>query len=279
MHQEQVLARALTDESAHVERDTFRVAVDDGFHLDELGVHVVRAGLRHCRQRIGSQPRPRRDTHVAAIGLAAQIFSPRIIDDVDLGRRVERVHACLAISAQHNWAYVAGPRAVVPDHIEHALNQLLAGEVDVDAVDLGRVEQPLHVFVGSENGWAAGQFVAANAFEDRRAVMDDVRHHMNGGVVPVDELAIVPDLLGLLNRHAHSLKVAALLNNYIRGMQGIGRVGEGRIRPSRRPGAPGGGGTALTWECSRSKHNYDLDVMFLQEHILYNNVRTTNYVH
>jgi hypothetical protein len=32
-----------------------------------------------------------------------------------------------------------------------------------------------------------------------------VRHHMNGRVVPVDELAIVPDLVGLLNCHANSL--------------------------------------------------------------------------
>src|SRR5579864_1096401 len=278
MHQKQILARALADEAANIERDAFRVAVDDGFHLDELGVHVVRAGLRHGRQRIGRQSRPRRDTYVAAIGLAAQIFSPRIIDDVDLGRRVERVHACLAISAQHNWAHVAGPRAIVADDVEHPLDQLLAGEVDVDSVDLGGVEQPLHVFVGSENGWAAGQFIAANAFEDRRAVMDDVRHYMNGRIVPVDELPVVPDLLGLLNRHAHSLKVAALLNNYIRGMQGIGRVGRDAFVPSRRPGASrrrrNGSGLGMLPQ----EHNYDLDVMFLQEHILYNNVRTTNYV-
>jgi hypothetical protein len=32
-----------------------------------------------------------------------------------------------------------------------------------------------------------------------------VRHHVDGRVVPVDELAVVPDLVGLLNRHADSL--------------------------------------------------------------------------
>src|SRR5208282_1315493 len=48
------------------------------------------------------------------------------------------------------------------------------------------------------------QRVAANAFKNRRAVMHDVRHHVERGVVPGDELAVVPDFVGLLNRHADS---------------------------------------------------------------------------
>src|ERR1700687_5514845 len=97
LHQEQVLTRALADEAADVERDAFHVAVDDGFHLYELRVHVVGPGLGHGGQRVGRQPRPRRDAHVAAFALPAQILSPRIIDDVNLGGRVERVHAGLTI--------------------------------------------------------------------------------------------------------------------------------------------------------------------------------------
>jgi hypothetical protein len=53
----------------------------------------------------------------------------------------------------------------------------------------------------------AGQFVAADAFKDRRPVVDNVRHHMNGRVVPVHQLAVVLDLLGLLDCHANSLEV------------------------------------------------------------------------
>ena len=84
------------------------------------------------------------------------------------------------------------------------LHEFVAGERDVHAVDLGGVDQPLHVFVGAENRRAAGQFVAADAFKDRRAVVHDVRHHVDGRVVPIDELAVVPDFVGLLNRHAIS---------------------------------------------------------------------------
>jgi hypothetical protein len=32
-----------------------------------------------------------------------------------------------------------------------------------------------------------------------------VRHHVDVGVVPVDELAVVPDLVSLLDCHADSL--------------------------------------------------------------------------
>src|ERR1700722_8781557 len=205
MHQEEVLARSLTDKTARVERDAFHVAVDDRFHLDELRVRVIGTGLGHGGQRVGSKPRPRRDTHVAAFHLAAQILPPRIVDDVDLGRRVERIHAGLAVSPQHDRADIARPRAIVRDGVDHALDQLLAGVVHVDAVDLGGVEQPLHVLVGAENRRPGRQFVTADAFEDRRAVMHDMRHHVDGCVVPVNQLAIVPDLFGLLNRHANSL--------------------------------------------------------------------------
>src|ERR1041385_5098687 len=38
----------------------------------------------------------------------------------------------------------------------------------------------------------------------RRTVVDDVRHNVEGRVVPVDELAIVPDLCGLLDCHSDS---------------------------------------------------------------------------
>ena len=40
-YHENILSRAFADVSVSIERDAFDVAVDDGFHLDELRVHVV----------------------------------------------------------------------------------------------------------------------------------------------------------------------------------------------------------------------------------------------
>ncbi len=44
-----------------------------------------------------------------------------------------------------------------------------------------------------------GGLVAANALEDAGAVVEAVRADMDGRVVPVDELAVQPDLLGGLH--------------------------------------------------------------------------------
>src|ERR1043165_8497034 len=62
-------------------------------------------------------------------------------------------------------------------------------------VNLRRVEEALHVLAQAEDGGAAPRLVAAYALEDRRAVVQDVRHHVHARVVPIDELALVPDLM------------------------------------------------------------------------------------
>src|ERR1700722_41111 len=216
MHDKDVLAGAFADKSVHVERNAFDVAVDDGFHFDELRVHVVSASFGHRRKRVRGQPRPGRDAYVAALGFAAQIFSPRIINDVNLGGRIEGVDAGFSVAAQHDGPNVAGPHAVVADSFEHSLDDFIRGERYVNAVNLGGIDKALHVFAGAEDCRAGGQLVATNAFEDRRAVVNDVRHHVDGRVVPIDELAVMPNLVGLLDCHADSFKYWPLLRHYSR---------------------------------------------------------------
>src|SRR5208282_3062202 len=83
---EQILARAFADVAVHIERDAFGVAVDDGFHLDELRVHVVGARLGHGGQSVGRDARPGRNTNIHAFaGIRPQILPPRKICDIDLG--------------------------------------------------------------------------------------------------------------------------------------------------------------------------------------------------
>src|ERR1700675_4924416 len=90
--------------------------------------------------------------------------------------------------------------------LDHGAHDLVAGKGNVDAVNAGGVDEALHVFGGAENRGAGGQCIATNAFKHRRAVMHNVRHHVEGSVVPGDELAIVPDFVRLLNGHADSLR-------------------------------------------------------------------------
>ena len=155
-----------------------------------------------------------------------QIFSPGIIADVNLGGRVERVHSGFAVAAQHNGTDVAGPHAVVLDQVGHAGDQLFDGEVHVNAINLGRIQQPLHVFFGAKDGGAAGQGVATDALEHGRAVVNHVRHHVNLGAVPGNEFAVMPDFLGLLNRHEYSY---ATTKNYNRATAGRSPYGTAAI--------------------------------------------------
>src|SRR5205085_3455907 len=76
VHEEDVLTRPFRDVAAVVQGDAFGVAVRDGLHLDELRVHVVRAGLRHRGHRVRRQTVPRRDAHVNALldGLVAEVL-------------------------------------------------------------------------------------------------------------------------------------------------------------------------------------------------------------
>ena len=70
------------------------------------------------------------------------------------------------------------------------------------AVDLGGVEQALHVLLQAEDAGAVGLGVTADAFEDRRAVVNDVGHDVDLGFVPGNEVAVVPDVVGGLKGHA-----------------------------------------------------------------------------
>jgi hypothetical protein len=63
------------------------------------------------------------------------------------------------------------------------------------------VNEALHVFAKAKNGGTLPGFIAADAFEYGGAVAHDVGEHVKGGVVPIDPLSVVPDLIGLLDWH------------------------------------------------------------------------------
>ena len=50
------------------------------------------------------------------------------------------------------------------------------------------------------------RLVAANALEHTRSIVDDMAHHVDGGVLPVHELAVAPDLRGSSRRSGRSLE-------------------------------------------------------------------------
>src|SRR5581483_3142827 len=204
---EHILARTFADVSIHVERNAFDVAIDNGFHLDQLRVHVIGARFCHCRQSVRCEAGPGRNANVhALLGVAAKVFAPGIVANVHLGWRVEGIDAGLAVAAKNNGTDVARPHGIVLYDVKHAADDVFATEVDINAVNLGGVQQTLNMFTGAEDGGSGRQSVTADALEHGGAVVHHMGHDVELRVIPGDELAVVPDFFCLLNRHWRSLQ-------------------------------------------------------------------------
>ena len=79
--------------------------------------------------------------------------------------------------------------------------ELLKREGQLHAVDLGRVEHALHVLGKPEDGRALRLAVAADALKHAGAVVNDVAHDVEGGLLPGNQVAVVPDFCGRLDGH------------------------------------------------------------------------------
>ena len=66
----------------------------------------------------------------------------------------------------------------------------------VEVVELGRLLEPLEVLAVAEDRRAALGLIAADALEDAGAVVQAVAEDVHLGVLPGDELAVLPDQLG-----------------------------------------------------------------------------------
>ena len=66
-------------------------------------------------------------------------------------------------------------------------------------VELGRLGEPVEVVGVAEDRRAALGLVAADALEDAGSVVQAVAEHVDLGLLPGDELAVVPNQLGLLH--------------------------------------------------------------------------------
>ena len=140
--EEEVFAGALGEVAVDVERDALGVAVDLGFHADELRVHVVGAGLGERGHGVGGEAVPAGDADVGAF-VAGDVFAPGEVGDVDLDGALERVDAHLAVAAEGDGADVAGRDAVGFDDVDDGGGELVGGVGQGHAVDLGGVDEAL----------------------------------------------------------------------------------------------------------------------------------------
>src|SRR5262249_15843125 len=96
---------------------------------------------------------------------------------------------------------VAGIQFVVANKLAGDVREVVDRMREIHAIDFRGVDETLHVFAEAENGRSLLGFIAADTFENSRAVADNGGKDGNLGIVPVDEFSVVPDFLCLLNRH------------------------------------------------------------------------------
>ena len=83
-------------------------------------------------------------------------------------------------------------------------DEIVNGVRDIHQKDLCRPLHPLEVIAQTEHGGALGCLVTTNALEDAGAVMKGMGEDVDGCVLPIDKLAVHPDLVDRLYPHPPS---------------------------------------------------------------------------
>ena len=133
--------------------------------------------------------------------------------------RYRDVHGCFdrvethdAIAAERYWADVAGGQVVRADRVLHGLDHLVDRVPEVHEQHLRRALEALHMVGEPEDGRAVGGLVAPDALENAGTVVECVGEYVDLSLVPVDQLAVHPDLVDCRQRchsapllHSHGL--------------------------------------------------------------------------
>jgi len=137
----------------------------------------------------------RRGLYADAFGQAffAQIRAPGPGGNCHMNRVAARGHAHLLGTDPDQRAQVAGFQLVRAHDFLLCFDHGLHVERDLHLEDLGRVVQPLRVFLQPEDRRAIDGVVSADTLEHCHAVMQAVREHVQSGIAPVDQLAVFPD--------------------------------------------------------------------------------------
>ena len=151
--------------------------------------HVRRYALPG--RNLGADPRAER--------LLAEVRAPRPRHQHGLDRIAARLHPELAEAVERDRADVALPKVAGAEQVVRRRPQLVDRVRQLHVDQPGRVVQALHVVGQPEDRGPLRRVVAADPLEHAGAVVQTVGTYVDASVVPVDELAVHPDLLGRLH--------------------------------------------------------------------------------
>ena len=203
-HGEDVLAGALGDQAVRGEHDRLVVAGLQRLDLGERAVDVVADGLRGRRHRVVVVAGPRRDLHPHALRRPRRRRGTR----PTASRRSPRRPCTAACSgpSRRSRSTRSGARSSPADRwtrpspwSPRPARRPCTGS---PCPRMSRAaEQALDVLGQAEHGRALRGLVGADALEHAGAVVQRVGEDVDLRLVPVDELAVHPDLRRRLDRH------------------------------------------------------------------------------
>ena len=135
-HNKNILAGTFADQSVYVEGNALFVTVGFGLHANELGVHVVGAGLCQGGQGIGGEAVPTGNANVRA-AVASDVLAPRKVSDVDLNGRTFGADADFAVPTESDRADIARRNSIGFNYIYDSGAELFKREGQFHAVNLG----------------------------------------------------------------------------------------------------------------------------------------------
>src|SRR5262249_43376808 len=103
--------------------------------------------------------------------------------------------------AQCHRLHVTGVQFVAPNQLGGDVAELLDRVREFHAIDSRRVDQALHVLAKPEDRRTLLGFVAADALEHGRTIADHMGQYVEGCLVPLDPISVMPDGLGLGDGH------------------------------------------------------------------------------
>ena len=191
--------------SATCEHDGLVGALPDGLPLGDGGCDVgtVDLGSGGSAQVVGPLP-----GGCDQLGSGGCVGS-EVLAHVDAGDNEGRLDAAgvesdLLSAEEEAGLDVVDGVAVGPDRVLDGLHDLdkpvlLALDDSLDAHDPASVDESLSVLLEPEDGESLGGVVDPDPLEHAGSVVHGVGEDMDLGVLPVDELAVKPDLLGLIH--------------------------------------------------------------------------------
>ena len=179
---EDVLARALCNESVDVQQQGLVIAVFHRFLVGQNGVGVGggELGARHGDVDVMACERCGLHAYALLDGFLAQVGTPRPGGDRHMYRGTLGRDAHLLRAVEGDRAHIAGLQLVGAHDFLLRLHQRLEAVGNLHHVDVRRVEHALGMLLQAEDRRAFRGLVGAQAFEDPEAVMQRMGEDVDG---------------------------------------------------------------------------------------------------